>query len=410
MADVQQVRLNDVLASLQGGCIVAVDVAKAKFAVGLATWAGEIVQLFRFEHPVQTGTFLQLVEGLRAGVPPGKLKVALEPTGTYGDALRFQLHTRQVPIFLVSPKRTHDSQELFDGVPSLHDAKSAALIAKLCALGLATPDQPELPARRQLRALVEQRSHEQEHREQCLGRMEGLLARHWPEFAQWLDVRESVSALRLLAQYGSPARVHRQAEEAKQFLQSVSRGQLSREQLEGTVQGARTTLGVPMVPQEEDYLRQLAAQALESMRKMEALEEQMLAFRTDETFARLQPWMGTFTAAALVTLCPPQQYANAAELEKACGLNLREKSSGEHQGRLSITKRGPGLVRQLLFLFALRMIRRRRWRPGTSGAAVTRQIRRSAQSWRSCASWCGRRSMWREVGRSRRACFSMSDG
>src|SRR5262249_30094105 len=53
-----------------------------------------------------------------------------------------------------------------------------------------------------------------------------------------------------------------------------------------------------------------------------------------------------------------RQYASARQLEKACGLNLREKSSGEHRGRLSITKRGPGVVRQVLFMFALRMIQK----------------------------------------------------
>jgi hypothetical protein len=30
-------------------------------------------------------------------------------------------------VFAVSPKRTHDSKEIFDGVPSLHDAKGSQL-------------------------------------------------------------------------------------------------------------------------------------------------------------------------------------------------------------------------------------------------------------------------------------------
>jgi hypothetical protein len=35
---------------------------------------------------------------------------------------------------------------------------------------------------------------------------------------------------------------------------------------------------------------------------------------------------------------------------------LKEKSSGHIQGQLRITKRGPGEVRRLLFLAALRLI------------------------------------------------------
>ena len=79
----------------------------------------------------------------------------------------------------------------------------------------------------------------------------------------------------------------------------------------------------------------------------------------NEVFRYLQPFCGTYTAAVLVTMCDPCQYASARQLEKACGLNLREKSSGEHRGQMSITKRGPSLVRQLLYLLALRKPPRR---------------------------------------------------
>ena len=34
-------------------------------------------------------------------------------------------------VFRVNPKRSHDAAEVYDGVPSLHDAKSAAIVAKL---------------------------------------------------------------------------------------------------------------------------------------------------------------------------------------------------------------------------------------------------------------------------------------
>jgi len=77
----------------------------------------------------------------------------------------------------------------------------------------------------------------------------------------------------------------------------------------------------------------------------------------DEVFARLSSWMGVYTAAVIVTYVDPRQYTSARAQEKACGMNLREKSSGEMCGRLTITKRGPGLVRQVLYLFALRMVK-----------------------------------------------------
>jgi transposase len=355
---VQQVRVAELLPMVMAGCIVALDVAKQKFVVALATLAGEVVKLFRFEHPTETEDLLCVVKALCMGVEGSNVTAAMEPTGTYGDAIRHQLMRAGVPVVMVSPKRTHDSQELFDGVRSLHDPKSAVLIAKLCGMGLSTPWSAPPETRLRLRALVEQRQHEQRREEVCFGRLEGLTARHWPELGRWMDVRTQRSALTLLAKYPSPARVNEDPGEARALLRTASRTRLSEEAMAGVVADAGATLGVPMVAEEEQFARTLATQLLESGRSKDALEASMAeVVKDDEVFARLATWMGVYTAAVVVTHVDPRQYTSARQLEKACGLNLREKSSGEHAGRLTITKRGPGLVRQVLYLFALRMIK-----------------------------------------------------
>jgi len=55
----------------------------------------------------------------------------MEPTGTYGDFLKAQAMGREIAVYVVSPKRCHDAAEIFDGVPSLHDAKATVLLAQL---------------------------------------------------------------------------------------------------------------------------------------------------------------------------------------------------------------------------------------------------------------------------------------
>ena len=49
----------------------------------------------------------------------------MEPSGTYGDALRALFVEAGVWVYRISPKRVHDAAEIYDGVPSLHDAKAA---------------------------------------------------------------------------------------------------------------------------------------------------------------------------------------------------------------------------------------------------------------------------------------------
>jgi transposase len=358
-ASVQQVRVAELLPLLMVGCVVALDVAKQKFVVAVATLAGEVVKLFRFEHPTDTASFLDVVKALKIGVEGGRVIAAMEPTGTYGDAIRHQLVGLGVPVRMVSPKRTHDSQELFDGVRSLHDPKSAMLIAKLHAMGLSTPWSAPPETRLRLRALVDQRRHEQQREEVCFGRLEASTARHWPELGRWMDVRTQRSALTLLTKYPNPARVTEAPEKVRAVLREASRSRLSQEAIDGVIVDARATYGVPMVSEEEQLVRRLATEALEAGRAQDALEASMEAIEKDDPeLAKLSTWMGIYTAAVIVTHVDPRQYTSARQLEKACGLNLREKSSGEHTGRLTITKRGPGVVRQVMYLFALRMIQR----------------------------------------------------
>lgn len=354
---VEQVRVSELLPVLMAGCIVAVDVAKAKFVVALATWAGEIVKLFRFEHPTETTAFLALFAELQRNIEPSKLRVAMEPTGTYGDAIRHQLHVRGAEIHMVSPKRTHDAHEMFDGVPSMHDPKAAVVIAKLSGLELSKAWTPAREEGRRLRALVDMRSHALEHQQRCLDRLEALLARHWPEFPRWLDLREQRSAVALLERFPGPKHVSADDVGVREFLRTESRGRLSKELIEGVLQDAASTLGVPMVTEECQVISVLASQIRSATRDMDLLESEIRRVgEHDEAFARLVPVTGAFTAAVIVTYCDPRRSRGARQFEKSCGLNLREYSSGEHRGRVAITKRGPALVRQVLYLFALRML------------------------------------------------------
>jgi transposase len=384
---VEQVRVAEVIPLLVAGCIVALDVAKAKFVVSLATWAGQVLKLFRFEHPTETRQFLSVVDALVDEVGLEKVRVVMEPTGTYGDAIRYQLGQRGVSVHAVSPKRTHDSREVFDGVPSMHDPKSALLIAKLSSMDLSREWKTDSEAQRCLRALTELRRQAQERRELSFSRLEGLLARHWPEYSRWFDLRAQKTAARVLIEYQGPAKLRANEEHAMEFLRSASRRQLSVECISGVIADARTSLGVPMLPAEERLVRSLAERGLESTEEIEMLDREIAeAGEGDEVFARLAALMGTYTAAVLVR-CDVLRCESPRQLEKAFGLNLREKSSGEHRGRHSITKRGPGVARQVVYLFALRMIktcpiarawyeRRRGYSEGSKTSAVVALMRK----------------------------------
>src|SRR5262249_7938056 len=100
-------------------------------------WAdGRFERPWRVKNPWEIPTFLGLVRQ----VPAGREVVgALEPSGTCGEGLRQALGGHGVQGQRVGTKASHDYAEVFDGVPSPHDGKDAAVVAELAALGQAQP-------------------------------------------------------------------------------------------------------------------------------------------------------------------------------------------------------------------------------------------------------------------------------
>ena len=117
--------------------VVALDVAKHDMVAAFATLETGVVLTVGFRHPDQSQQWLDLLRELQCA---GKrIDLVMEPSGSYGDALRHQLRAQGVTVYRVGSKRTHDAAELFDAVPSMHDAKAAAVLVRLHQAGLSTP-------------------------------------------------------------------------------------------------------------------------------------------------------------------------------------------------------------------------------------------------------------------------------
>ena len=283
----------------------------------------------------------------------------MESTGVYGDALRGQLRQAGFEIHQVSAKRVHDACEVYDGVPSLHDAKAAQVIARLYWEGAsrvwveASEQQRELNAIGRLYRLYQKQYQQQQNR------LEAALTRHWPEVCHYLEL-DSVTLEELLLTYGSPDSLARHVEEAREQMRRVSRGQLSVEKIEAVIDSAHHTIGLPCMEAERDYLRALAAELRHNRLQREGVAERLAVMTQADT--QLKPMgetLGKVTTALLVAeRLDPRKYANSRSYCKALGLNLKEKSSGQYKGQLKLTKRGSGQARRDLYRATLRLIHR----------------------------------------------------
>ena len=133
-----------------GRVVFAVGVAKVDMVAAVVGGDGQVVRTVCWKNPVENGLVLALLAGLSAAGL--SVEAVMESSGTYGDVLRQQLLEHGVPVFRVSGKRTHDAAEVYDGVPSLHDAKSAAIIAKLHLDGASAAWGPLSEEKRELKA------------------------------------------------------------------------------------------------------------------------------------------------------------------------------------------------------------------------------------------------------------------
>jgi transposase len=336
--------------------VFAVDVAKDDFVATLMSADRMPIETLKWTHPQQTKA---LVERVLDALGPTRLEVAMEPSGTYGDALRRLLVEAGVSVFRISPKRVHDASELYDGVPSLHDAKAAYLIARLHLDGVSQPWREPSQQRRSLCAQVGLLDMCRERHQHSLSRLEALLSRHWPELIRQIDIG-SATVLKLIAVYGDAKSVASHTEEAEGLMRRTGGAGLRQKKIEEVLQSARHTVGVPCIQAERQVLQILAQDMIdtrEALRRLEkVLESQVQA---DPTLERMAAVVGKTTSAVLLaSQDTPQAFANADSYLKSLGLNLKERSSGKHKGQLKITKRGPGVARRYLYFAALRWIQR----------------------------------------------------
>ena len=290
----------------------------------------------------------------------GGLRIGMESTGTYGEAVRRAMTAAGLDIHRVSCKSSSDYKEIFDGVPSQHDGKDAAIIAELAAYGKSVPwpYEPDGQTLQELKYHHRKLAWAREGFNRNIGRLEGLLARHWPEATKHLKITR-VTLLKLLRFYRNPAALAADPDAAAR-LRQWGGAKLTTEKIQRLIQSAKTTRGVCPDDFESRTVHDLATEALRLRRAMQASDKALKRLMNgDEKTEKYVETVGAGTLAALLaTVGDPRDYASAGAFVKALGLNLKERSSGKHIGRLSITKRGPAAARRWIYYWALRAVQR----------------------------------------------------
>ncbi len=367
------------------------DIGKESIFCTLRWSVDDFDRPWRARNPSDVGRLAELLREVGRG---RRLVVAMEPTGTYGDALRQALERQGVAVHRVSPKNASDYAEVFDGVPSQHDGKDAAVVAEFAAQGRCWPwPLPRHRPKRIRKCRITCSGWTGQRRQMMVwcGRVEALLSRHWPEATSVVLVRccrglccvaWRSTAVRVVwrrrrmvwPECGAGAAIVCRARKAAgvgdQCPANGGRG--------GGSLGGRTTASL-----RPGDSRLSPGEMQASRRRLRELT------RGHAGIAALGSVVGVPTACVLWTeLGDPRLYSCGAAYRKAMGLNLAERSSGKWQGKLKISKRGSSKVRRWLYLAALRWLKHepvRSWylrqkaqRRGEGKAAVIGVMRKLA--------------------------------
>jgi transposase len=195
--------------------VLAVDVAKTDMVAVLWDPGAEHEQRALFTVSWKQPQEQAAVERLLAGLQRHAVVVeaAMEPSGTYRDALRAMLLGLGIEVYRVSTHRSHRAAEVYDGVPSLHDAKSAQNVAQLHQDGLSQRwSMPSEQERTRSCAMAMMDLYKGE-RQREINRLEAMLSRHWPEllgwrrkrWRRWPAFREPMRRLRALSKRDAQA-------------------------------------------------------------------------------------------------------------------------------------------------------------------------------------------------------------
>lgn len=354
---VNQIDPLSILAGRDGQAVdVGLDIGKRWIYVVLRWKDKDFGRPWKVRNPTELSALTRLLGEVGQG---RRMTIAMEPTGTYGDALRQALADAKLAVRRVSPKAAKDYAEIFDGTHSQHDGKDASVIAELASLGRSWEWDFVVPCDgdQEINYLVDAIECQRRQTMPWAGRLEALASRHWPEATELIDAT-SGTLLRVFSTYGSPAKLAADPE-ALSRLRRWGGVWLSEDKAKAILASAKATAGVRVGEWDERRLRETADEIrkckLASLRHGRRLKA---ASFDNEVIRRMGSVVGVVTACVLWKhLGDPSDYHCGAAYRKAMGLNLKERSSGQWQGQLKISKRGSAQVRRWLYLAALRLVR-----------------------------------------------------
>lgn len=349
--------------------IVGVDIAKRKHWASIMDGRTELPvgKAFPFDN-TRDGFHRLLAQIAQAQEQTGasRVVVGMEPSGHYWKALAWFLKESGLTVVTVNPAHVKRAKEFDDNSPTKNDRKDAWLIAR--RVNDADFFEAYLPEGiyAELRGLTQNRQQQRTKLNVALNQLHGLLDEYFPEYEDVFADLLGRTSLYVLEHRPFPDDVLAISEaDLTAALKAASNSRVGLKRARALQEAARRSIGVKSGMESARLrLRQFLNEVTfwqtcltETEKALaEALQETGLA-----PYLLSVPGVGYVTAASFLgEVGDLSRYEDWRQLRKLAGFNLTEESSGQHQSRTRISKRGRPGLRQLLYMMALALVSKNR--------------------------------------------------
>jgi transposase len=289
--------------------------------------------------------------------------IGFESTGPYAEPLFHFLKKKDVKLVQVNPMHTKRVKELSGNSPNKTDKKDPRVIADVIALGHALTLVIPTGAAAHLRRLTQARERALKQRTATINQLQHLIFVIFPEFLSIMKNITTKTAAYLIKHHPTAESICAIGiEELCAIMKKISRGKLGRQRAKELGFAAKHSVGI--CEGKESILMEIE----HLNRKIENEDHFIDHLETQMAdYINLIPYsgsimsirgIGTVTAAGLIgEVGDFKQFDTVSEILKLAGLDLFEISSGKHQGRHHISKRGRSLMRKLLFFAAINTVK-----------------------------------------------------
>lgn len=344
--------------------VVGVDIAKNVHYARAFNWRGlELGKVISFKaEKLGFDEFVKWAKELAKKHFKSKVVVGFEPTGHYWYTFAQALEREGFMVVQVNPYHVKHSKELDDNSPSKSDRKDPKTIAMLVKDG--RYQIPYIPKEKyaELRKASNMRENWLKKLWSTKNKVQRWLDTYFPEFHQVFSSWEGKAALITLKKLSFPQKIAclSPSEIVDIWREDVKRA-VGIKKAEKLLEIARNSVGVVEGQDMATYEIKLLLKEYDEVRTiMEELEIKLesivLTIPGAINFLDIKGIGIKTVAGFLAEVGDINRFNHPKQIIKLAGLNLRENSSGQHNGETTITKRGRSKLRAILFRAVLPIV------------------------------------------------------